>query len=148
FWRKIIVKRIDPEQNRLAGFVSQSPLLKPVSKTPFCEGRKLTLLCDPSHFLGYIGKRALQQSVYSSGPDGSDAAPHWKQPHGVGSSGPQSSLVVMRKKFRFICSHINLYGTILFASFARETQIESLLYSFFLPAIGDHVSLEHLKQQM
>src|SRR6266700_3274328 len=60
---------------------------------------------------------------------------------------PQSALVIMRKKLRFISRHIDRDGTLTFASFTRETKIERVFYFLALPTVFDDFALEHLPKQ-
>src|SRR5207244_911022 len=57
-------------------------------------------------------------------------------------------LVIMREKFRLVRRKVHVYGTVLLASLARETEIERLLHRVALPSVGDHLALQHLEEQV
>src|SRR5579864_4876449 len=59
-----------------------------------------------------------------------------------------ASFPVMREKLSLVCSHIDIHGTIAFAAFAGEAEVERLFHALIAPAFGDHIAMQHLPQMV
>src|SRR5258708_12288350 len=64
------------------------------------------------------------------------------------SQRPPVALIVVRKKLRFVGSHVDVRGALGFARFTRETQIERFFDVLVLPAAAQHFALQQFEEKM
>src|ERR1700751_3255505 len=60
----------------------------------------------------------------------------------------RSTFVIVRKKFGFIGSDIDVRRALALAAFARKTEIQRFFDSFIMPTALKQLALEHLEKQM
>src|SRR5260370_35369210 len=64
------------------------------------------------------------------------------------SQRPPVALIVVRKKLRFVGSHVDVRGALGFARFTRETQIERFFDVLVLPPAAQHFALQQFEDKM
>ena len=52
----------------------------------------------------------------------------------------------MRQELSLVCGHVDVDRAIAFAALASEAEIERFFDVLIAPAIGDHISLQHLPE--
>ena len=60
----------------------------------------------------------------------------------------QAAFVVMRQELSLVGGYIDAHGTVTFATFAGQTEVERFLHVLIAPAVVDDIALGHLPQQM
>jgi len=58
------------------------------------------------------------------------------------------ALVVMGEEFGLVRGHVDVDGTLGFAGFAGETQVERFVNGFILPVMSENVAFEHLPEKV
>ena len=89
------------------------------------------------HFAISLTDRKLRCNVHEAGNDRGEARKDVNIPEDEFTRRSQTTLVVVREKFRLVSGHIYAHGAIAFASFAGEAQVQRFLDSFVLPAVAD-----------
>src|SRR5690348_16088014 len=77
-----------------------------------------------------------------------ESRPPRDQSEREGVAGPEAALVVVRQELGLVRRHIDVYGAVALAAFARETEIERLLHVVVPPHPGHGVTFEHFPEQM
>ena len=101
----------------------------------------------PSHLPRSRSTGVWLKKFAKPGSDRSQPRPPVDPAHGIGVPGPQPAFVIVREKLGLVRRHVDIDRTIALAAFAGQAQIERFADRLALPAVGQHVAVEHLPQQ-
>ncbi len=125
--------------------ILRTALAKPVRKALRSKLRHLSLWSNARR---PPGEWCVRQKVGQLRQVGGQAGPVVNQPHHVGAARAQATLIVMGKKLCFVGRNIHVHRTLSLASLACQAEIQRGLHVLIVPAIPQHVSLQHFKKQM
>src|SRR5438105_1798222 len=144
---KVIVESIGPE-NHAGSRIAVETSAPISSKWLRRENRYLTFRCDSRKtFSHFCQPWSLREEIGQPRGIACELRPPVNPSHRVGRHRTPVVLVIMRKEFRFVGSHVDVDRAFRLARFASEAQVERLANMFVLPASGQRIPLEHFEKK-
>src|ERR1700733_1325692 len=128
--------------------------MKPLLESFGGEGGDAALGRDVSDKLHDVANEwQLRREIHQARSIRCEPRPEIDIAEGVGIQRAHAALIVVRKKFCFVCGDVDAYGAIALAAFAGEAEIEGSFDLFAAPSIADDGVaavgiLCHLPEQM
>src|SRR6202022_1115491 len=149
FRKKIVVEGVRPKHDRSGVRISRLPSFEPGTESLGSKSGNPALLRHAGHELGNIlQERKVRGEVYQAGSRGGQASPDIDMGKSISAARTETPFVVVGEKFSLVGSQIHTHRTIALAAFAGKAQVQRLLHLLVLPAIPDHIALNHLPKKM